>query len=165
MTSTHRNLPSKAGLSLLEAVGALSPQQQLMKGAVKPQGNDLFCPSSPHLPETGSAFPFCSHDSEVSQLHLCLYRKICFVAAAVSTWTPSPSEWQHGWHNSARTHWNKWVFIKFCKEIIHPQCFIRESVSKQGEDLGRSTQRGGSLDSAALFSSPASGPAKAALRF
>lgn len=162
MTSTHRNLPSKAGLSLLQAVGAQSPQQQqLIKGAVMAQGNDLLCSASHHLPEHRLSFSvLCSQLWGLPAPSVCTS---VFITAAVSTSTPSRSELQHGWHSSART---LLVFLQnFCKEITHPQCFTGEAVSKQGEDLGWSSHRGSSLGSAELGSPPASVPATGALRF
>lgn len=128
----------------------------------------MICSAHPHPTclSTGLAFLICAQDSKGFQLHLCLCRKICFLTSAVSTWTPSCSELQHRWHSSARILWNKACFsIKFCKEIVYTQCFIGEGVSKQDEDLGRSSHRGGSLGSAALISSTASAPATATLRF
>lgn len=129
MTSTHRNLPPKAGLSWLEAGGALSPQQQLTKGAVMPQGNDLLCPASHHLPEHRLRFSvLCSQLWGLPPPSVSTQKNLFCHSCCVHMNT----KWL--W-NTARPPWNKWFFIKFCKEVLH---------RRRCEDLGRSSHRGGS---------------------
>lgn len=146
-------------------LGLCHPSSSSWREQSCPRG--MICSAHPHPTclSTGLAFLICAQDSKGFQLHLCLCRKICFLTSAVSTWTPSCSELQASLTQLSKDTLKQSLFFEFCKEIVYTQCFIGEGVSKQDEDLGRSSHRGGSLGSAALISSTASAPATATLRF